>query len=109
MKQSTKELLGLRIQEIRKIRKLTQEQLSRKVDLDAKHISRIEVGRSYPSLDTLEKLANALKVEISTFFKFSHHNAKNKRELKKTINELLADLSEDKLRLTEKVLKALFE
>jgi transcriptional regulator with XRE-family HTH domain len=108
MKQSTKKLLGLRIQEIRKIRKLTQEQLSRKVDLDAKHISRIEVGRSYPSLDTLEKLANALKVEISTFFKFGH-NAKNKRELKKTINELLADFSEDKLRLTEKVLKALFE
>ncbi len=106
MKQSTKELLGVRIQELRKIRGLTQDQLSEKVGIDAKHISRIEVGRSFPSLDTLEKLANALKVELSSFFEFDD-KAKDTRELKKVINELLSDVDEDKLRMAVKVLKAM--
>ncbi len=106
MKQSTKELLGVRIQELRKMRGLTQDQLSEKVGIDAKHISRIEVGRSFPSLDTLEKLANALKVELSSFFEFDH-KAKGTRELKKVINELLRDVNEDKLRMAVKVLKAM--
>ncbi len=106
MKQSTRELLGIRIQELRKIRGLTQDQLSEKVGIDAKHISRIEVGRSFPSLDTLDKLANALKVELSSFFEFDH-KAKGTRELKKVINELLRDVNEDKLRMAVKVLKAM--
>jgi ribosome-binding protein aMBF1 (putative translation factor) len=33
---------------------ISQDQLSQKVDIDPKHLDRIEVGRSYPSLDTLE-------------------------------------------------------
>ena len=106
MKQSTRKLLGIRIQELRKIRGLTQDQLSEKVGIDAKHISRIEVGRSFPSLDTLEKLANALKVELHAFFEFERKE-KGTRELKKAVNELLKDADKDKLRLVVKVLKAL--
>lgn len=106
MKQNTKELLGVRIKELRKIKGMTQEQLSQKVDIDPKHISRIEVGRSYPSLDTLDKLARALKVEISIFFEFDR-KLKNTKELKKSINDLLKDASDAKLRLAVKLLKAL--
>ena len=36
---------------------IPQDQLSQKVDIDPNHLSRIEVGRSFPSLDTLERLA----------------------------------------------------
>jgi transcriptional regulator with XRE-family HTH domain len=55
---TTKELLGARIKELRKARGLSQEQLSEKINIDPKHLSRIiEVGKSYPSLDTAEKLA----------------------------------------------------
>jgi transcriptional regulator with XRE-family HTH domain len=106
MKQTTKKLLGVRIQELRKIKGLTQEQLSQKVNIDPKHISRIEVGRSYPSLDTLDKLARALKVEISSFFEFDH-KLKSTKELKKTINDLLKDVNEAKLGQVIKVLKVL--
>ncbi len=106
MKQSTRELLGIRIQELRKIRGLTQDQLSEKVGIDAKHISRIEVGKSFPSLDTLDKLANALKVELYAFFEFDRKE-KSTRELKKVVTELLKDADKDKLRLVVKVLKAL--
>ncbi|MGR3174550.1 MAG: helix-turn-helix domain-containing protein [Candidatus Scalindua sp.] len=106
MKQSTKKLLGVRIQELRKLRKLTQAQLSQKVDIDAKHLSRIEVGKSYPSLDTLEKIANALKVELQTFFEFDRKE-KSTRELKKVVTELLKDADKDKLNQVIMVLKAL--
>ena len=106
MKQSTKKLLGVRIQELRKLRKLTQAQLSQKVDIDAKHLSRIEVGNSFPSLDTLEKIANALKVELYSFFEFDRKE-KSARELKKVVTELLKDADKDKLMLVVKILKAL--
>ncbi len=72
MEQSTKELLGARIKELRKIRGLTQDKLSQKVNIDPKHLSRIAVGGSFPSLDTLDKLANVLKVDLSAFFEFGH-------------------------------------
>lgn len=39
---NTKELLGARIKEIRKARGLTQEQLAEMVDIEQKHVSRIE-------------------------------------------------------------------
>ena len=106
MKQSTKKLLGVRIQELRKLRKLTQAQLSQKVDIDAKHLSRIEVGNSFPSLETLDKIANALKVELQAFFDFDRKE-KSTRELKKAVTELLKDADKDKLMLVVKVLKAL--
>lgn len=90
------------MKELRKLRSLTQYQLSQRVGIDPKHLSRIEVGRSLPSLDTLEKLANALKVELHAFFEFDHKE-KGTRELKKVINELLKDVDKDKLRLVVKV------
>ena len=49
--------LGLRIKEVRKNKKLTQTQLAEKIGIDYKHLSRIEVGSSYPSINTLEKIA----------------------------------------------------
>ena len=61
---TTKELLGARIKELRKAKGLSQDELSEKINIDPKHLSRIEVGKSYPSLDTLEKTANARKIEI---------------------------------------------
>ena len=42
-----KELLGSRIKEIRKLKRLSQEQLSERVGIDPKHLSRIEVGRGF--------------------------------------------------------------
>lgn len=106
MGQSTKGLLGVRIKELRKMRGLTQEKLSQKINVDPKHLSRIEVGGSFPSLDTLDKLAKVLQVDLSAFFKFSH-KPKSARGLRRVINELIKDANEDKLRLAVKVLKAL--
>ena len=58
-----KRLLGARIKELRKRAGLSQDQLAERVGIrDSKYLSRIEVGKRYPSLDTLEKIADALHV-----------------------------------------------
>lgn len=101
---TTRELLGARIKELRKLKGLSQDQLSEKIDIEPKHLSRIEVGRSYPSLNTLEKTAKALNVEIKDLFEFTHH-AENK-EVALNINKFLKEADADKQRLILKVIRA---
>jgi len=69
---TTRTLLGSRIKELRRLRGITQEQLAEKVDLATRYISLIEVGRSSPSLETIENIARALQVEIRDLFEFVH-------------------------------------
>ncbi len=66
----TKKLIGARIKELRKQAGLTQEQLAERVSLDARHLSRLEVGRHFPSLDSLERIAQALNMPLVEFFQF---------------------------------------
>lgn len=66
----TKKMIGARLKELRKQAGYTQEVLAEKVGLDARHLSRLEVGRNFPGLDTLEKIANALHVPLAEFFHF---------------------------------------
>ena len=70
--QTTKELLGQRIRELRKGKNLSQDLLSEKIGIDPKHLSRIELGKSFPYMETLEAIASALEVEIKDLFEFSH-------------------------------------
>lgn len=67
------ELLGARIRELRKARRLTQEQLAELLGIEQKHISLIELGKSYPSLDRLMRIAEILGVPLPSLFDFAHH------------------------------------
>lgn len=49
--------------------KLTQEELAEKVDLSAKYISDLERSEFSPSLEKLDKLAEALNVETYKLLK----------------------------------------
>lgn len=71
-----KELLGARIREVRKGLKMSQEQLSEMVDVDPRYISRIERGNCFPSLDTLENIAQSLRVEMRELFDYGHLSGK---------------------------------
>ena len=102
---TAKRLLGMRIKELRKIRGLSQEALAEKIGIDPKHLSRIEVGKSYPSLDTLEKTANALQVEIKDFFEFDHHS--EEKEILAGINKMLLETDKKNLKLIFRIVKAI--
>lgn len=60
--------LGKNIAYYRKDAGLSQEELAYKVDIMPATLSRIECGATDTSISTLEKIANALKVDISTLF-----------------------------------------
>lgn len=63
--------IGARIAERRKALPWTQEQLSERVRVDAETISRFERGVNLPSLPTLDRLAKAMKVDVSYFLSAS--------------------------------------
>jgi transcriptional regulator with XRE-family HTH domain len=102
---TTKELLGARIKELRKARELSQNELSQRVNVDPKHLSRIEVGSSFPSLATLEKIAQGLSVEMGDLFEFVH--LKGAKEVREKINSLLKEADENTLQTVLKVIRAI--
>ena len=53
---------GKRVQELRKINGLTQEELAAKIGVDKLHISRMERGVAACSIDLLLDLASTLRV-----------------------------------------------
>ncbi|MBN1310787.1 MAG: helix-turn-helix transcriptional regulator [Anaerolineae bacterium] len=63
---------GKQLRRIRKRRDLTQEQLAEIVDVSPEFISNVERGINAPSFETLEKLAEALRVAIKDFFDYDH-------------------------------------
>ncbi len=62
------EKLGKRIKRARKDKKMTQEDLADKVGLHYTTVSRIERGLSNPPVQTIDKIAKALKVSLSDLF-----------------------------------------
>ena len=69
---TAKQLLGARVKELRKGKGITQDQLAERVGLATRYISMIEVGRSSPSLETVENIARALDVQMKVLFDFAH-------------------------------------
>ncbi|MCM1010831.1 MAG: helix-turn-helix domain-containing protein [Fusobacterium sp.] len=64
--------LGKRIKELRKSAHLTQEKLAEMIGIETSSLSGIESGRHFPSMITIEKIANILDLELKTLFDFNH-------------------------------------
>jgi len=60
--------LGLKIKELRKKRKISQEKFSEMIELNPRQVVRIENGESFPTADNLEKIAAALDVTVQDLF-----------------------------------------
>lgn len=93
--------LGKRIKELRKNKKLTQEQLAEIVGIEQKQICRIENGACFTTFETLDKMASTLDVEIKDLFKFNHLNSKE--TLIKSLNKMFKNASEEKIQLIYKL------
>jgi transcriptional regulator with XRE-family HTH domain len=92
-----KEQLGLRIKELRRQAGLKQEQVAEAVGIDSKSLSRIEQGKHYPSLETLESLGDALKAPLREFFDFPE-DKESLEELRAILQKYVDTLSENQLR-----------
>lgn len=99
-------LLGKRIKELRKNKKLTQEQVAEFIGIEPASISNIENGKYYPTAENLEKIIKILGTTPKELFDFEHHN--ENEDLLNEINTLL-NKNPDKLKTAYKLIKALIE
>jgi transcriptional regulator with XRE-family HTH domain len=99
-----KKAFGEKLKRLRNKRKLTQEQLAEIIEMSPKNLSKIEVGTSFVSSETLEKIMVALNVTAEELFA---------NDYIKTQEELISDIykkidciknSQQKLEITYKML-----
>jgi transcriptional regulator with XRE-family HTH domain len=60
--------IGLKIRELRKHRRFTLKEFSRRVGVTASLISQVERGVAVPSISSLKKISDALGISIALFF-----------------------------------------
>ncbi|WP_256704513.1 helix-turn-helix domain-containing protein [Paenibacillus peoriae] len=84
--------VGERIRAIRKSKNYTQEQLGEKVGLPQPYIGGIERGERNISLETLERILEALETSPDQFFRF--YNDKYLSEDERARERILDNLSE---------------
>ncbi|ACC83661.1 helix-turn-helix domain-containing protein [Nostoc punctiforme] len=65
---SIKQRFGKAVRRRRRELDLSQEQLAERAELHRTYISNLERGELNPSLETMEKLANALNISIPAMF-----------------------------------------
>lgn len=63
-RQQHRHLLGETIRNLRSKAEFSQEKLAEKADLSTVFISRVERGKESPSVDSLVKIASALRVRV---------------------------------------------
>ena len=59
-------MIGKRIEELRKMKNMTQAQLGDLADISREQISRYEHGKNDPDFSTVVRLANALDVSVNS-------------------------------------------
>lgn len=100
-----KKLLGKRIKELRIAKKLSQQELAERINIDQRSLSYIECGKAFPSKCILE-LADALNVEIGELFSFSHLKL-NTSQMKEFIKKRIDTISDNDVRIIYRFLLAM--
>ena len=68
--ENTRIAFGRKIVEARTIKRLTQEELAKRASLQQNNLSRIENGKYNPGLDILQRIADALDMELGFVERF---------------------------------------
>lgn len=75
-------MVGENIRTIRKLKKISINKLSKLAGVSLGFLSDIENGKTNPSIDTLEKISEALEVDVKDFFEptLNEKDVKNHKE-----------------------------
>jgi len=103
---TTASQFGAQVRSVRKSRKLKIWQVAERVDIEVKHLGRIERGERQPSFDLIISLAKCLNVSPSKFFEFD--STADPKALRKNIDQLLSSLDSKQLGQVRQVLSTLF-
>ncbi len=61
--------LGMRIKYLRKLKRMSQEDLALEAEVNKNYLSDLERGERNPTLKILEKIARALDINLQELFK----------------------------------------
>lgn len=89
-------LIGAKIKEIRRAKKISQEKLAEIISMNHRTINRIENCHTIPTLETLDKIAKALNVKITDFFETD--SVESRENIIKNITSIIDRLEECELR-----------
>lgn len=98
-------IIGERLKKARKDKKLTQEQLSEKLDVSVAFLSRIERGDVKINLSRLEQLCDILDISMSYILTGTGSNSKN--YLSEEFSNLLKNCPAEKLKLIYDISKVI--
>lgn len=106
------DIVGVNIREIRKQKKLTQEELAEKCELQTSYLAGVERGDRNITLQTLEKIADGLEVNAKQLLELE--SPLNKISLEKTdllqiFTGYLEDKSEKEIKLIIDIARSVFE
>jgi len=102
---NVKQMIGMRIAELRNSKGFTQEQLAGRMEISSKYLSSIERGKENPTLDTFIKLSESLGVNIEDIFRLIQIEDSGKR--KSMVTSLVNKADADQLKLAYKILSAI--
>ena len=94
--------VGKRIKELREAKGMKQVELADLIDMEATNLSKLEKGVHLPKEDNLNKITNALNVEIKDLFDLG--NIKTKQELVHDINTIFEQSTLEEMQFFHKVL-----
>jgi transcriptional regulator with XRE-family HTH domain len=86
-----REIFARNLRENRRKSGLTQAQLAEKADISHHYLAMVELARNIPKVETIERLANVLNVDIYELFIVPLSPA---MEMKKYRETLIADLKD---------------
>lgn len=96
--------IGNFIKELRKEKKLTQEEFAEKFQVARRTVSRWETGSNLPDLDVLIEMADFFNVDLREILDGERKSEKMNKELKETVLKVAEYSNEEKKKSTKVVL-----
>ena len=103
-----KYLFGKRVRNIRKSRKLTQEQLAELIGMDTHHLCKMENGSHFPKIKNLAKMVEVLNINIKELFTFEEHKTEDE-QIKDNIIINLQKLNAKELSIVSSFIDSIIE
>ncbi len=94
---------GKFLQELRKGKGLTQEQLAEQMGVARRTVSRWETGSNMPDLDILMELSDLYEVDLREILSGERKSEQMNKELKETVMQVADYSNEEKARLLQRM------
>ena len=95
--------IGKFLQDLRKEKGLTQEQLAEKMNVARRTVSRWETGSNMPDLDILIELSDFYEVDLREILSGERKSESMNKELKETVLQVADYSNEEKARLMRRM------